>query len=360
MRRKASNSKLFLSTLGALALSGVQAFAQNPYCNDLRAQIARASAGAGSSHNHPAAAKQQAELYRTIAAARGMGCDRQQFLFFGDPPPPQCGALNAKIERLRATVGSAQWGGDDARRQALQARYDEQCRPRAAQEPNFLEQLFGIDQPQAPAAPMPDSFLHDETLENERPKGGSEAVCVRECDGAFFPIMYSARNSSLDDLNTLCKALCPNAEAELDTKGPWKDIDTAVSISGDPYSDLPNALKFQKTRDPSCGCKAKGQSWVEALGDAERILEATYAKDAVITVEQAEQMSRPLAPGGASARNRKNQSSRRDVPLLESASVAAAAETPAPETLGQAEGAVRETVGPDGVSRRVRVIAPAL
>ncbi|HXY57370.1 MAG TPA: DUF2865 domain-containing protein [Methylocystis sp.] len=347
-------------------MSGEKALAQNPYCNDLRAQIARASAGSGSSRNH-AAAKQQAELYRAIAYARSIGCERQQFLFFGDPPPPQCGALNAKIEGLRAAVGSL-GGGDDARKQALQARYDEQCRPRPAPEPNFLEQLFGLDRPQAPPQPsrdislLPDSPFHDQTIEEERPRGGSEAVCVRLCDGAFFPIMYSARNSNLDDLNTLCKALCPNAEAELYTKGPWKDIDTAVSIGGEPYSDLPNALKFQKTRDPSCSCKAKGQSWVEALGEAERILETTYAKDEVITAEQAEQMSRPLAAGGASPRNRKNQSSRRDIALPEPARVAGApsADAPSPQTLGQAEGEVRETVGADGVTRRVRVVAPAL
>ena len=62
----------------------------------------------------------------------------------------------------------------------------------------------------------------------------SWTICVRRCDGGFFPITYTARRVALDDLNALCKALCPNAEAELYTKGAWRDISTAVSINGEP------------------------------------------------------------------------------------------------------------------------------
>jgi hypothetical protein len=366
--------RLFV-VVAAAALVAAPALAESPYCSDLKAQIARADAG-GSPRYRAAAVKQQAELARAVGYARSVGCERQQFLFFGDAPPPQCGQLAARIEQMRANLGAlqARSGGDEGRKQALMARYDEQCRQHQP-ERNLFEQLFGggpapapviSDEPVAPPAQerVREWEPQDETTEEGRPRGGSEAVCVRHCDGGFFPITYSAKPSNLDDLNALCKALCPNAEAELYTKGPWRDIDSAVSINGDPYSDLPNALKFQKTRDPSCSCKPKDQSWSDALADAERILETSYARDVPVTAEQAEQMSRPLPAGGASASPRagKKQSSRRDPNAVETPPIAVAPnmEKQAPKSLGQAEGEVRVTVGADGVSRRVRVVAPAL
>lgn len=366
-RGTSGGARLRLLLTVAAALVAAPAFAENPYCSDLRAQIVRADGGGSPRYRAPAV-RQQAELARAIAYSRGIGCERQQFLFFGDAPPPQCGQINAKISQMRANLALLQArAGDDGRKQALMARYDEQCRPRAP-EPNFLEQLFGgpAQAPvvrEEPLAPLqPERLPQDDALEEERPQGGGEAVCVRRCDGGFFPITYSAKRSDLDDLNALCKALCPNAEAELYTKAPGREIESAVSINGDPYADLPNALKFRKTRDPSCSCKPKDQSWTEALGDAERILEASYAKDVPVTAEQAEQMSRPLPAGEASARGSKNRSSRRDAKAVETPVVAvpSAPEAPAPQSFGQAEGEVRETVGPDGATRRVRVVAPAL
>ena len=186
--------------------------------------------------------------------------------------------------------------------------------------------------------------------------GGALAICVRQCDGGFFPVSYSARRANLDELATLCKALCPNAEVALYTKSPWGELDSAVSISGDSYGDHPNALKFQKTRVPACGCKPPDKSWAEALADAERILASSNSKDVVVTEEQAEQLSRPLSSSDARDRaGAKKQSTRRDAPTVEGTTGSLAA----PAT-GKDPGEWRETIGPDGVKRRVRVVAPAL
>ena len=37
---------------------------------------------------------------------------------------------------------------------------------------------------------------------------GSKAVCVRSCDGSFFPVPSSAGSSRLDELQDMCRALC--------------------------------------------------------------------------------------------------------------------------------------------------------
>lgn len=344
--------------------------AESAYCADLRTQIARAAADGAAARYRAAAAKQRAEYGRLAARGRAMGCDREQFLFFGDPPPPQCAGLNARLSALRGSIAAYEQGAaDDSQRQALAARYEGECRnprvmpARAPQPRNFFEELFGVappndasglrEVPVGPVEPEPRDPYDESDQSDERPRGGSQALCVRSCDGGFFPLNYTAKNSNLDDLNALCKALCPNAEAKLYTRAPWRDLNEAVSIEGEPYSDHPNALKFQKTYDASCGCKPPGQSWAEALAEAERIIAERNSKDQMVTAEQAEQMSRPLTsadprakktraqpPGGAQG----NEALRGTAPATDDAS-------------GEV---YREVVGPDGVKRRVRVVAPML
>ncbi len=349
--RRARTLRLLLAA-GAI-LCAPQAFAQGASCAALQAEIARAGrAPAGDSR---AAARQQAELGRALASARALRCDREQFLFFGDPPPPQCAGLNARIAQLRAAIGALR-GGDDARRQALIARFNAECRGRPVYAPqrsrSFLDELFGIPPEESPAMrgppveePLPD---RDEIESGDNhPRGGSMAVCVRSCDGGFFPLNFSAARANLDDLAGLCHALCPNAEVTLYTKPPHSDISSAISINGETYSDHPNALKFQTSYDASCGCKPPGKSWVEALEEAERILAETYKKDAVVSAEQAEKLSRPVAAGEGGRGAQKTAGGLRP-------------KEPAPVVDAKTPDVYREVVGPDGVKKRVRVVAPSL
>lgn len=94
--------------------------------------------------------------------------------------------------------------------------------------------------------------------------------------------------------------------------------------------------------------------------EAERILAASNSKDSVVTAEQAEQLSRPVTAGAA--RGARSQSTRREVQTT-NAGAGAPAPPPAtssPATGGEAQSVTREVVGPDGVKRRVRVVAPTL
>lgn len=327
----------------------------------MRAQIARAGTDGRGARFRAAAGKQRAEYAQLAARGRALGCNRGQFLFLGDPLPAQCGPINARLNQLAGGIDSYERAAadDGGQRQALAARYDAQCRnprfveARAPRPRNFFEELFGLAPPDETTglrdAPLggSDTELLEEELDG-KPRGGPMAICVRRCDGGFFPVSYSARSDNLDDLQTLCKALCPNAETQLYTQSQRKGLDSALSIDGDAYSNHPNAFKFQKTYDPACGCKPPGQSWAEALAEAERLIAERNAKDQVVTAEQAEQLSRPARPGEPRARNVKGR-------------IDAAAPAPsAPEAGAAAPEVYREIVGPDGVSRRVRVVAPSL
>jgi hypothetical protein len=344
--------RLLAFVAGALALAASlsgPALAQNAYCDTLRAQIASADAGPGAARYRAAAAKQQQEIDRTLAYGRSIGCDRQQFLFFGDAPPPQCGAIHRRVAQMQANLGSLMRSGGDGRRQALIARYDQQCRQRVAARPrNFLDDLFGGGAQEEEPQPMRDIPQdHEEDDQGPHGLGGSMAICVRACDGGFFPISYSARRANLETLAELCKAQCPNAEVELYTRSPWRDVETALSVDGKAYSEHPNALKFAKSYDPTCSCKASGKSWAETLEEAERIL-AEKHKDEVVTEERAEQLSRPIAEA------------RRPAPAPAAVQAGETAAPPVPPPTARARDTYRDVVGADGVKRRVRVVAPML
>lgn len=132
-------------------------------------------------------------------------------------------------------------------------------------------------------------------LRSERPKrgafGGSYVVCVRACDGSFFPVSHFGGNPS--DVQEICQSLCPNATVALYSLPFGGTIDEAVSVNGEPYANLPNAHKFEQTFDASCSCRAPGQSWAEALAAAEAKY-GHHPHDIIVTEEQSLRMSRPL------------------------------------------------------------------
>ncbi len=290
----------------ALAAPAGLALAQSPQCDDLRARIAAASqAPSGEAARYAAAAqKQQSELERTASYARSIGCGNRQFLFFGSPPPPQCGDLESRIASMRANIASLQARGG-GQRQALQARYDASCR---TQPRGFFETLFGGAPPrqEIPIERVPDSNT-DETPDvmthagESRPRGGGEAVCVRTCDGGYFPMTYSARRDRLEALEDLCHAQCPGAETALYTMPVNGSINQAVSVDGAAYTDLPNANKFRTQADAACACKPPNQSWAEALQPAEDMLGQQSKSDILVTPEKSAEMARPILPATASA-----------------------------------------------------------
>jgi len=357
-----------VSIFFTLSLLVVSAHAQSPDCDWIRSQIAAIDQGGGSRPNAygSAAQRQQAEIERTSAYMHSLGCDRGSYSFFGSQPPQQCNALNARIRAMQANLGQLQsmaarsGGGSSAQRQDLVARYNAYCR---SQSRGFFESLFGSSNP--PAQPdFPSEMPPPE--DDQTPRGGSQAICVRSCDGGFFPVNYSARRETLEEL---CSALCPNTEVSLYTRNPDNDVGTAVSIDGRPYRDLQNAFKFQKSFDPACTCKPKGESWVQALAqsDAERILGQERKGDIIVTPEQSLEMSKPKTDFNVRAKmpmvDSGPVSAKPPGSLLGNSPQAAAKNTALPATANEANAAndpngTEEVTGPDGVKRRVRRVGP--
>ena len=271
------------------------AAAQNVDCARLRQQIAVGDRGGRS----PQAPRRAAgELARAEGYAHQLGCDG--FTLFGGDP--QCPGLNARIQQLQGAVAQLQAGGEGGRGD-LVARFNAYCRdgaPPPQQQGGFFDRLFGALAPQP--APPPAAVIDERPDDDDRPQrgGGSQAVCVRSCDGGFFPLAMSARHDS-QDLTQMCQALCPGTEASVFTRAPNADIKSAVSLDGKPYIDQPNALAFQKSYTPACSCRPAGKNWAETLATAEELLDNTRKGDIVVTPEKSAELSRPRGVAAAPA-----------------------------------------------------------
>src|SRR5712664_2427672 len=205
----------------------------NPMCPRLEAQLATIDRGGGSGdpakdeqirRYQDAASKQQGELDRVTSQAKRMGCDSSGFFSLFSGQSAQCGPVNSQIQQMRANLEqittslerlrSGGLGGaerENQRRSVLAALAQNNCGPQyanAARGPgSFLETLFGNNNnnnnPMTPGVDL-------------GPQSGTyRTVCVRTCDGFYFPISFATEPARFPDDEKTCKNLCPAAEATL-------------------------------------------------------------------------------------------------------------------------------------------------
>ena len=280
----------------------------NPICPRLEAQLSTIDRGGSTDpakdeqirRYQEASAKQQGELDRVTMQAKRMGCDSTGFFSLFNGQSAQCSPVNNQIQQMRANLDQITnslerlrgggFGGaerDNQRRSVLTALAQNNCGPQyanAARGPgNFLDNLFNNNS-NNPAAPP-------QVGDNGAPSGTYRTVCVRTCDGAYFPISFATTPARFQDDEKSCKALCPAAEAVLYAhRNPGEDMNQAVSISGQPYTSLPNAFRYRTEFNPSCSCKAPGQTWSEALKSIDDKAAAEQQGDIIVTEESAKKM----------------------------------------------------------------------
>jgi hypothetical protein len=288
----------------------------NPICPRLEAQLATIDRGGSGDpardeqirRYQDAAAKQQGELDRVRSQAKRMGCDSSGFFSLFNGQSAQCGPINSQIQQMRANLdqittsleqlraGNFSPDRDNQRRSVLVALAQNNCGPQYANvvspPGNFLSNLFGGGGTIAPPSDL-------------GPQSGTyRTVCVRSCDGGYFPISFATVPSRFPDDEKTCKALCPATEASLFAyRNPGEDINQAVSVNGQPYTALPNAFRFRTEFNPTCSCKAPGQTWSDALKSIDEKAEAEQQGDIIVTEESAKKMQRPAGkPTAATAK----------------------------------------------------------
>ncbi|PYE89975.1 DUF2865 domain-containing protein [Phyllobacterium leguminum] len=96
-------------------------------------------------------------------------------------------------------------------------------------------------------------------LKNLNVKGGLRTLCVRTCDGYYFPISFSTDRKFFARDESSCSAMCPGTETKLYYHNV-RDEDSEDMLSAatnTPYADLPTAFNYRKLKaTPGCSCQA--------------------------------------------------------------------------------------------------------
>jgi Protein of unknown function (DUF2865) len=147
--------------------------------------------------------------------------------------------------------------------------------------------------------------------------GAHTTLCVRLCDGYYFPISFSVGRSRFEHDAQTCERSCPGQVRLFVHPNPGGEVDgSMVDLSGKPYRDLKTAFLYRAEHVPSCRCKpdpwdseARQQHRVYALEAATRKgkAKAERAGQDAASVPQANAPARVAdAPPSEAPRRRSN------------------------------------------------------
>ncbi len=262
----------------ALLLLTAQAAAASAVCDRLNARLTDLPKAVISNANlrdyAAAISRQNLDLRQARSERRRAGCNAGSVIAIGTPKDQSCDGLSsviaqmeANLEDLKARRQQLVSGGDDTLRRRILAALDvnrcaeeqDEILQAAASEPethrNILKDL----------PPIRDSLLSEQmampnfALPGDDYGGSLRTMCVRTCDGAFFPISSNATPADFQRDAETCRRRCPGAETALYYHAlTTEESEQMISAStGEPYIDLPTAFAY-KTRDPAsagqCGC----------------------------------------------------------------------------------------------------------
>lgn len=101
--------------------------------------------------------------------------------------------------------------------------------------------------------------------------GNMRTVCVRLCDGYYFPINANSHSDNFYEELAMCVGRCPGADVSLYVHGNGSAVEGMRStMTGEPYVRLPTAFDYRRKTVDDCSCRAETQ----IAGDlnAERML----------------------------------------------------------------------------------------
>ena len=296
------------------AISLSQSEARPAVCAKLERQLASAGGGSNGSAKFSNAARSQAQqLQIARSQARRAGCSGSFFSAGGNSA--YCGKINSTVRRMEANLSRLQNranGGDSSLSKArIRAALDandcyrrpvEQVAkrrvlpaPARRQETGLLTMLFGGEEKRRVIeVPVERSRAREnnpraDQIEKRRvkitegngdydypgPGGTFRTLCVRTCDGYYFPVSFSTTSSRFPTDEKACASLCPGAETKLYIHSvPDQEPEEMVSLDREPYMSLPTAFAYRVkgiNATPGCTCQAAAseqQAGVDQESDA--------------------------------------------------------------------------------------------
>lgn len=154
----------------------------------------------------------------------------------------------------------------------------------SARAQSFFEQLFGLgsktSQPPPQASRQPAGFMtpggqlyQPGTLQSRRPSdqdghsddrssGSYRTICVRMCDGYYFPVSNATTKAGFYSDQRKCQSTCGEDARLFHHPASSTNVDQAVDNSGRMYGHLQTAFLYRKKLVSGCQCKQA--PWSEA------------------------------------------------------------------------------------------------
>jgi len=203
----------------------------------------------------------------------------------GEKPAPGVQPVTATFDgtRSRVTINGAAPGQPGVTYRIAAPGEAPRPAPPPKRETSFFGMLFGGNSAGDPEPGQADEEQVIDPATAQMLSGSYRTLCVRTCDGYFFPISFNASQGRLKTDANVCKALCPAAETRLYFhSNPGQEAEQAVAADGtrDPLTKLPNAFRYRTEKVADCTCGTPdprllpaGAGGLRGLRDASRPLD---------------------------------------------------------------------------------------
>jgi len=261
----------------AFALAFAGGAAASPVCDRLNSELTALSeiysAPAQVRKYARAIAEQKLSIRELRSQLRDTGCSSGSLFVMGGDNAEECQQLEGKMARMETNLAilaekriSLMTGEtEDARRQDVLAAIDEnRCSEETILANASPEDSLVSDTPdgiETIRVPSSESNYEDRQfidLGGSAVNGSYRTMCVRTCDGAYFPISSQASPMGFQRDAQVCSMMCPGTETELYYHSIREESDAMRSTFTDrPYDELDNAYRFRTqtpTKDKACGC----------------------------------------------------------------------------------------------------------
>ncbi|MFO1172404.1 MAG: DUF2865 domain-containing protein [Hyphomicrobiaceae bacterium] len=87
------------------------------------------------------------------------------------------------------------------------------------------------------------------------PSGTYRTLCVRLCDGYYWPVSFSTTSDGLGDDKEKCESSCGVPVKLYYYRNPDGQPEDAVDLKGEPYMQLANAFRYRNEYVSQCKCQ---------------------------------------------------------------------------------------------------------
>jgi len=219
--------------------------------------------------------QQQIQLSKTRRIAERSGCLRRTLFGLGKKGG-RCGRILdgvkrmesnlAGLKRARAGFAPRQAGNSRERQRIIRRMQNRGCdntevagtsqtRNEKSRRRTLVEQIFGVRTYGEDGRRGLNDYDADAGLAGRY--NTFRTLCVRTCDGYYFPISFSTVPGRFEQDEQICKAMCPGSEVLLyHHRMPTEDSEDMVSYKTQiSYAQQPYAFSYRKQVNPECGCR---------------------------------------------------------------------------------------------------------